>query len=635
MDKHLKLNLAFAAALCAATLAYGTANTVRAQSASRTPELTNLVVTATRLPISPDRVGSSVTVIDAQELEDRQTTFVIDAIRRAPGLAVGRAGGFGNLSQVRMRGAEGNHTLVLIDGIEVNDVGFNSEFDFGNLLTDNIDRIEILRGPQSTLWGGDAIGGVINIITKKGEGRPAATTFVEAGSFQTGRASATVSGSDGAWAYSFNASRFQSHGISQANENNGNRETDGHDNDSFIGRIGVQALNSLSLEAVVRYRDSTLETDPQTFNLATFLSNPPADGITRTDGIARQGRITASADLFGGLAEAIVSAQYADTDTIQRNQTFGTPTFLSDAKRTKFDAQTNVHINDNHTIVAGAETEEEGIVTSTQTQTDVEIHTLYAQYLLSPRPNLDLSAGIRRDDHQSFGKQDTYRLTASYLFERTSTRFKGSYGTGFKVPQLGELFGFFGNPNLQPETSDGWDIGVVQDFWGDRARAEVVYFANDIADLIIFTGGTLQNAGESEIVGVETALSFAATEELDLTLSYTWTDATDKSTGRELVRRPRHVTSIDAVWRFTPRWKSTLSATYTGEQDDLDFSKPAATQQVTLAAFTKVDVTLAYQVTDRYEIYGRIENVLDEDYEEVVDYGVPDLGGFIGVRARF
>ena len=627
--------MAFAAALYAATLADGTTNTVRAQSASQTPELTNLVVTATRLPTSPDRVGSSVTVINAEELEDKQTTFVLDAIRRVPGLAVGRAGGFGNLSQVRMRGAEGNHTLVLIDGIEVNDVGFNSEFDFGNLLTDNIDRIEILRGAQSTLWGGDAIGGVINIITNKGKGNPSAAAFVEAGSFQTGRASATISGSDGAWSYSFNASRFQSHGISQANENNGNRETDGHDNDSFIGHIGVQALDSLSLEAVARYRDSTLETDPQTFNLVTFLSDPPADGITRTDGIARQGRITATADLFGGLAEAIVSAQYSDTDTIQRNQTFGTPTFLSDAKRTKFDAQTNVHLKDNHTIVAGAETEEEGIVTSTQTQTDVEIHAIYAQYLLSPRPNLDLSAGMRRDDHQSFGKQDTYRLTASYLFERTGTRFKGSYGTGFKVPQLGELFGFFGNPNLQPETSDGWDIGVVQDFWGDRARAEVVYFANDIADLIAFTGGTLQNAGESEIVGVETSLSFAATEDFNLTLSYTWTDAADKSTGRELVRRPRHVASIDAAWRFSPRWNSTLSATYTGEQDDLDFSKPAGTQQVTLEAFTKVDVTLSYQVTDRYEIYGRIENLLDEDYEEVVGYGVPDLGGFIGVRARF
>ena len=635
MGKRPEQNLVFAVALCAAALANGTTNTVVAQSAPRTSELTNLVVTATRLPTSPDRVGSSVTVISGDELESKHTTFVADAIRRVPGLAVGRAGGYGHLSQIRVRGAEGNHTLVLIDGIEVNDIGFNSEFDFGNLLTDNIDRIEILRGPQSTLWGGDAIGGVINIITKKGQGSPGGTAFVEAGSFQTGRASATISGADSLWSYSFNASRFQSHGISHANENNGNRETDGHDNDSFIGRIGVQALNGLSLEAVARYRDSTLETDPQTFNLMTFLSDPPADGITRTDGIARQGRITATADLFDGLAEAIVSAQYADTDTIQRNQTFGTPTFLSDAKRTKFEAQTNVRLNDNHTIVAGTETEEEEIVTSTQTQTDVEIHAVYAQYLLYPLPNVDISAGIRRDDHQSFGKQDTYRLTASYLFEQTSTRFKGSYGTGFKVPQLGELFGFFGNPNLQPETSDGWDIGVVQDFWGDRVRAEVVYFANDISNLIIFTGGTLQNAGESEIVGVETALSFTPTAELDLTLSYTWTDATDKSTGRELVRRPRHVASLDAAWQFTPRWKSTLSVTYTGEQDDLDFSKPAAAQQVTLEAFTKVDVTLAYHVTDRYEIYGRIENLLDEDYEEVVDYGVPGLGGFIGVRANF
>ena len=606
-----------------------------AQSSNQAAELPELVVTATRVPISPDRVGSSITVITAEELEDKQTTFISDALRRVPGLAVGRTGGFGNLTQIRIRGSEGNHTLVLIDGVEVNDVGFNSEFDFGNLLSDNIERIEILRGPQSTLWGGDAIGGVINIITKKGKGAPSLSAFLEGGSFQTGRGSATVSGSDGAWSYSFTGSRFQTHGISLANENNGNPETDGYDNYSFVGSIGVQALDNLAIDTAVRYRDSTLETDPQTFNVITFLSNPPADGITRTDTIERHGSIKATADFLEGRLETVLSAQYADTDKTRRNQTFGSTTFLTDAKRTKLEAQGNVYFNAASTLVVGAETEEEDIRTSTQAQTDVEINAAYVQYLLTPLDNLDLSAGLRRDDHQSFGDEDTYRLTASYLFERTATRAKASYGTGFKAPQLGELFGFFGNPLLQPETNVGWDIGIVQDLWGGRVRGEITYFDNQIENLIIFTGGSLRNAGESDINGVETSISVAATSALDLNLSHTWTNSRNKATGLELVRRPRHVASFDATWRFAPQWKATLAATYTGEQDDLDFSLPAATQQVKLDAYTKVDATLAYQITDRYQIYGRIENLLDEDYEENVDYGVPPIAGYLGLRARF
>ena len=623
------------AAILAATLTSATPREASAQTANQTTELPELVVTATRVPISPYRVGSSITVITAEELEDKQTTFVSDALRRVPGLAVGRTGGFGSLTQVRIRGSEGNHTLVLIDGVEVNDIGFNSEFDFGNLLTDNIERIEVLRGPQSTLWGGDAIGGVINIIIKKGQGEPSVAAFLEGGSFQTGRGSATVSGSGGHWSYSFTGSRVQTHGISAANENSGNRETDDYENDSFIGKIGVQALDHLSIDTFARYRDSSLETDPQTFNVITFLSNPPADGNTSSDVIERQGSIKGTADFLDGRLETVLSAQYADTDSIRRNQTFGTSTFLTDAKRTKFEAQGNIYFNANNTLVVGAETEEEEIETSTQTKTDVEIHAAYLQYLLTPLSNLDLSAGIRRDEHQSFGNEDTYRLTASYLFEPSATRLKGSYGTGFKAPQLGELFGFFGSPLLQPETNEGWDIGVVQDLWGGRVRGELTYFDNQIKNLIIFTGGSLRNAGESDINGIETSIAVAATPDIDLSLSHTWTNSKNTATGLELVRRPRHIVSIDATWRFSPRWKATLAATHTGEQDDLDFSLPAATRQVKLDAYTKVDTTLAYQISDRYQIYGRIENLLDETYEENVDYGVPHIGGYLGVRARF
>ena len=208
MVKQRTLTPAIAALAAACAAALAGAGAAEAQAPTQT-ELPELIVTATRVPMPADRIGSSVAVITAADIEERQQTFVGEALRGVPGVAVSRTGGFGNLTQARIRGAEGNHTLVLIDGMEVNDVGFDSEFDFGNLLTDGIDRIEVLRGPQSTLWGGDAMGGVVNIITRRGEGPPSGSAYLEGGSFSSARASASLAGRAGAAGYSLTASRYQ------------------------------------------------------------------------------------------------------------------------------------------------------------------------------------------------------------------------------------------------------------------------------------------------------------------------------------------------------------------------------------------------------------------------------------------
>ena len=632
MVKQRTLIPAMAALVAACATAVAGAGAAEAQTPAET-ELPELVVTATRVPMPADRIGSSVAVITAADIEERQEAFVGEALRGVPGVAVSRTGGFGHLTQARIRGAEGNHTLVLIDGMEVNDIGFDSEFDFGNLLTDGIERIEVLRGPQSTLWGGDAMGGVVNIITRRGEGPPSGTAYLEGGSFSSARASASLAGSAGAAGYSLTASRYRTHGVSLANEANGNPETDGYRNTSVLTRLGVDVRDWLSVEGVGRFRDSNLETDPQTFDVTTLLSNPPADGDTESEGIERQALIRATADLLAGRLTAVLTAQSSETD--RRNTVDGATSFDSEGRKRKLDLLGNYAWNPRNTLVFGIETEEEQIETTYQPRSDVESQAYFVQYLLTPMDGLDLSAGARRDEHQSFGGEDTFRGTASYLLAATRTRFKASYGTGFKAPTLGELFGFVGNPDLQPETNRGWDAGLVQELAGGRATVEIGWFDNRIENLIVFTPAGLINLGAVDAQGIEVGIAVAPTPALDLSLSYTYTDATDESTGRQRVRNPRHRLGLAAAWRFAPGFKSTLSVQHVGERYDLDFSRPAAERQVTLGGYTTVDLTLAYRIGDRYELYGRVENLLDEDYEEIVDYGVPGRAGFVGLRARF
>ena len=598
--------------------------------------LPEVVVTAARIPLPADRIGSAITLITAEDIEERQAALVEEVLRDVPGLAVTQTGNLGSFTEVRIRGAEGNHTLVLIDGMEVSDPGLGSNFDFGGLLTDGIERIEILRGPQSTLYGGDAMGGVISIITKKGDGPTVATARTEAGSLDTARASAHISGSTERYAFSLTGSRYQTNGISQADEDNGNPETDGYENETVVASGSYRVNDRLSLEGVARLVDFSVETDPQEFDLATFTFEKPADGDQRTDALERQGIVRARLELFAGRLENIVSAQ----KTIRYFKTIqdGAITFVSDADRAKLDYQGNLYLGEAHTVVVGAETEKEEIDTSSQTATDEEIQGYFAQYLVSPLSGLDLSAGIRLDDHQSFGRETTHRLTGSYLLTRTGTRVKGSYGTGFKAPTLTDLFGLFGNPALQPETNDGWDAGFVQSLWGGRASLEVIYFSNKIDNLIQFIAQRLINTGQTDTEGIESALGLRINPNLAATLAYTWTNSKDLATGLELIRRPRHTASAHATWDFRPDAQASFGVRYGGERDDRDdrdFTLPVAIRQVTLSSHTLVDLGLSYQLNERFRLVGRVENLLDDNYEELVDYGSHGISAYAGVQATF
>lgn len=617
-----------------------------AGASGQTPRGPETVVTATRLPTSVDRVGNAITVITEQQIRDRQITSVADVLRMVPGVAVSRLGaGAGPQAQVRIRGAEGNQTLVLIDGIEVNDPSAFSEFDFGPVLTSGIERVEILRGPQSALYGSDAMGGVINIITRRGKGKPAGYASLEGGSFQTGRLDAGVSGGTDKVNYSFYTTGYHSDGISIASRKRGFDEADGFDQRLAGGRLGFTPIEPLQLDFVGRWSQSRLELD--SFS-DTASPNIVVDSRDDTQIWQRFGRAQATLDTFGGAWQHIAGAGIAETRRDDRLNKIDTS--RSDGLKRKFDYQSNLLYSSDtlapaeHSTVIGLEREAERAINKNafaDVDRTLTTSSIFAQQGITLWDALTLSAAGRHDWNELFADDTTWRVSGAYLFRSSGTKLKASYGTANKAPTLFELFGFTstfqGNPNLTPERSRGFDVGIEQTLLGGRAALEVTYFANRIDDLIQGFGNTARNLpGESRADGIELAGRYAPVEGLDLVASYTYTDTRDAA-GNELARRPKHVASFTGTYRFLDkRASATLGVDYNGGRRDLVFFPfPQPTQRFILEDYTLVRIAGSYRLTDSVTLFGRIENALNQHYEDVFSFAAPGRAAFAGVRATF
>ena len=604
------------------------------------------VVTATRVPTSVDRVGNAITVITEEQIRERQVTSVADILRTVPGVAVNRSGGgVGTLTQVRIRGAEANHTLVLIDGVKVNDPALGSEFDFGNLLASGVERIEVLRGPQSALYGSDAVGGVINIITKRGKGKPSGYASIEGGSFQTGRADAGVSGGTEQVSYSLYATGFATDGISIASRKRGFDEADGYSNLTAGGRLGFTPVEQLQIDLVGRWTQARLENDGFS---STTSPNIAID--TRDDTLVWQrfGRAQASLDTFGGAWQHIVGASVADSRQDFRTDKIENSTL--DGLRRKIDYQSNLFYSSDvlapaeHSTVVGVERETERVINHSafsNIDRDIDTKSVFAQQGITLWDALTFTAAGRHDWNELFEDDTTWRFSGAYLFRESGTKLKASYGTAVKAPTIFELFGFTnnfqGNPNLVPERSRGWDAGIEQTFLGGRAAVELTYFDQRIKDLIQGFGNTSVNVpGESTARGVEISGRYSPLESLDLLASYTYPD-TRAANGNELVRRPRHVASFTGTYRFLENRASvTLGVDYNGNTQDLEFFPfPAPTQRVVLGDYTLVRIAGSYKLTDWLQTFGRIENALNDQHEDVFSFAAPGRAAYAGVRATF
>jgi vitamin B12 transporter len=627
-----------------------------AEEPGEVEELEEVVVTATRLEEPLKEVASSVTVISREEVEEKQQATISEAIRSVPGLDVVQGGGPGMMAQVFIRGAGDGQTLVMMDGIELNDpVSFNRSYDFAYLTTDNIERIEVVRGPQSTLYGSDAAGGVINIITRKGEGPFKATLAGEAGTYQTYLTRANLSGGTQQFHYSLGGTYVNSDGISAAKEKGytlsgeryRNPEKDGHRNSTLSGRVGWTPTPTLDCELILRYLDGRSDLD----NHGGQGGDDPNAGQDVEQFFSRlQGRLS----LFGGFWEQKLGVSLSNQDRDYRNdEDADHPTESEkasyDGRVTKLDWQHNLYLHPANTLTLGLEYEvEKGrsdyssqafgfSFTSSLEEKKATTRSAYLQDEVRLKDLFFLTAGIRLDDHGQFGSQTTWRLAPAILVQKTKTKIKGSWGTGFKAPTLYQLYDpQYGDKDLDPEKSKGWDVGVEQDLFGQILSLGATYFYNHFKDLIEFDAGInrFANVAKVETKGVECFAAVRPIPDLAIRGTFTRTDAEDEKTGLTLVRRPRNKWSLEMSYRFWKGANLNLVYRYVGERFDYDYSTFPATR-VKLSQYALVNLAASYDVTPHFQIFGRVENLVNEDYEEVLGYGTPGRSVFGGLKLSF
>lgn len=583
----------------------------------------DLVVTANRVETESEKLGSAVTIITAEDIERRQALTVADVLRTEPGLAVSSSGGSGRQTAVRIRGAESYHTKVILDGVELSDPSLGQPaYDFAHLLAAGIERIEVVRGPQSLLYGGDAVGGVINIITRRGDGPPKVTGMAEYGSLNTYAATVGLSGSAGRLDYALTAARFATDGISAAAERNGNSERDPYWNDSVTARLGARLTDIWGVEAAGRFMRARVDYDDWT--------TQPSDDSDRMDKTEWSGRIASDLTVLDGRLKNVVgySASRSERDIDNGAIVWGSSAEQFDGQMQRLEYQGTARLATDHTLVFGAERKWESTDQS-DVSADVANTGVFADYQFSPLESLFLTAGLRLDDHQTFGRHATWRSTAAYLLEATRTRLHGSLGTGFRAPSLYELFHpTYGNANLQAENSRGWDLGVEQTVLDGRLVADVTWFDNRFQDLIQWQSTGYTNVAEARARGLEVTARWTVTDQIRLDGGYTFTDSRDDATGKVLARRPNHQGSLGVAWSPVPRLSAGATVRAVGRQYD-------SATGATLDAFATVDLRVAYDVTEWAQIYGRIDNLADADYEEVDGYGTLGRTLFAGVRATF
>ena len=638
---------------------------VTAQEAQDTTRLPELVVTPTRLPTSPDAVVSSVTVITGDDLRARGVRFVQDALREVPGAAVVQGGSFGGVSSLFLRGGESDYVKVLIDGAPANQSG--GAFNWANLTTDNVDRIEILRGPGSVIYGSDAVSGVVQIFTRRGEGRFSVEGGAEAGTFGTVNGHGAVLGGTPRVTYSADASRFATDGTYRFNSDYGNTALSG----SLRGVPDSRTDASLS----VRFTDSR-------YHFPTDFAGVPSD----SNQSSAEEMLTIAADVGRRLGPRYdlrltaggnrTKGEFDDLpDTASDTIGFGFASHRdSRAERGNLDARINGVLSPGLTVTGGVQVEREterqsgettsnfgGIATTPDTPFDRGRTTFgyYTQGLLDLASGLAINLNARVDDNSAFGDFFTYRAGAVYRFP-SGTRIRASLGRSFKAPTFCEQFCnapfVVGDSTLRPERATSWEAGLEQELSAGRLTVWATYFDQRFRDMIVYdgSGGPLEptyfNGAAAKSRGIETGLTTSPGRDLRLSASYTYVlaEATDDgglptatfAAGQRLIRRPTHSGELAVRGRVLDRVTLGGSVIYLGPRDDVDFNQFPA-QRVELPGYATVDLATEVEViragSGRPGLSGvlRVENLFNEAYDQVVGFAGRRRGVFGGAKFGF
>jgi vitamin B12 transporter len=638
-----------------------TALSAVADDESREPEV--MVVSAARTAMDLRKVASSVTVIDREFLAQRQSVYIVDVLRDVPGLSVNRSGSAGGLTEVRSRGGEANQLLVLIDGIRANDPAAGDRFSWESLTTYDVERIEVVRGPQSAVWGSDANTGVINIITRKGESGLAGSGFIEAGSYDSVNGGLRIGGGNELLSWGVNGSYLEQDGFNNAQQGS---EDDPLENKTVGGNIGIRPSENSRIDLVARYTDADAKADwqdcvpsPGNDPCPTVVSDSVPDSISTTQFF---GGLTGEIgfidnrwthQLMLGLTDSENDSVYQfriDPTTVAEGQFASEGSLLEVRYQTNWDFARGGAVAGTDLITFAVDRQEREYKNSFGIDAETEQTGLVLEGRTLLLEALTLTGSIRYDDNSDYDDVTTWRVTSGYSFA-TGTRLRGAVGTGQKAPTMTELYGFFpgftGNPDLKPESSKGWEVGADQGFFDDAYSVSLTYFDERLEDQIVTAypppsfSATVVNAPDKTVRnGVELAMSGRFTEQFTGKLAYTYLDsdavvlAGDTVIGRSReIRRPRNSLSLNLNYAFLQqRANVNLNASYTDSQEDNVFYSDFSSARTELDSYTLVDLTGEYDVTQSFAVYGRIANLFDEKYEEVFSYNTPGRAAFVGAR---
>ena len=638
----------------AAALAAATLWACAAHAQTTTVLLPETIVSASRVPVDRHKVGSSVTVLTQQDMRTGGGPFLSDSLRDVPSAHVSRTGTYGGFTEIRLRGSESNHVLVMMDGVRLNDPALGNVFDFGRLYSYGLRRVEVLRGPQSGLYGPDALAGVINIETPRGRPGLRVETFSEAGSFNTWAGGGRISGGVKGLTFSFFGARAVTSGtnISRPTALPFANEDDESGNTTIHGKIVATPASWLEITLAGRFGKNRLQFDGD--NNFDGLSND-ADQVTRfeTGSWIARARIKLLDNRW--ITELSISGLSTDTETLI-NGAFNTS---FEGRRIRYAAQTSYAFDTRslaraeHKVILGGEFEkldfrQFGVfvpfVGSPNQDRNRSRTGVVLEYRLGLLDALYFSAALRHDQNDSFPNTFTWRVTGAWRIRRWGTRLHSSAGRGVKNPTFLEQFGFFpnsfvGNPNLRPESSIGWDVGVEQSLFKGRLIADLTFFQSWLRDEIngfFGLGGgrfTARNVpGISTRTGVEFTLVARPFRGLTVKGQYAYLVA--QQDGTQEVRRARHSGSVSATYRFLGNRASISGAVrFNGPMRDTNFG-PFPAVPVTLGGYVLVNVAASYRINKYVEVFARVENALNQRYEEVFSFQGPRIGVFGGIRIK-
>ena len=610
-------------------------------------DMENILVSASLLPITSKRSANAITIIGSDQIKNRAVVSVSDLLRDVAGLAVSRSGVQGSQTQIRVRGGEANHLLVLIDGVEVNNPSQNDEFNWGNLVASDIERIEVIRGPQSSMLGSDAMAGVVNIITRSADQPLSTNIFSEIGSFNTQNNGISIGLKDGAFDMRLGISDLQTDGD---NISRSGSEKDGYENTNLNLKSGWRVSNQLNLTLAARQSDGINEFDAD-INFDSLIDDQ--DDLSKF--LSSTKRLKADYSSLDGHWQHQLSIARSTNENAEFNGNIpGTATYSNKDQQRLVSSLLWGELN--HRLSFLVEREEEkfqqrgvindygifGIYDPNQKRSR-DTDSMALEYRADISDKLTVAASTRYDDNSEFNTGNTSRIEAIYQIN-DSLRMRSAYGTAIKNPTFTERFGFYtnfiGNPSLEPEQSSNWELGIDQQFLGGHSSISFTLFNSELeneidgnfVDPVTFRYTSVNRAGLSKRQGMELTTLNQFNDAVSLNFSYTYTDAVESDGNYRYVdevRRPRHTGSLNLSWQVKDTLHINTNAQHNGSQIDVVYP-----ENVKLADYTLINLSANYKATQNLDIYIRFDNLFDESYEEVFSYQTLGFSANIGIRYK-